>query len=144
LDMQSQESRSLTDLASLMWNHAPRMKEEVDARGLAWPRFEQAEMSDLIAFLYEIQYFEPQGDADQGQMVFESKGCSNCHGSNIQSDQAGPELRGLDRSYCTTRMAYLMWSHGPKMYEKMQEAGLLWEEFSETEMTHLIAYLNTN
>jgi cytochrome c2 len=36
-----------------MWNHAPRMEEELRKRGLPWPRFEPGDAADLAAFLLQ-------------------------------------------------------------------------------------------
>lgn len=34
-----------------MWNHAPKMAEALDRRGLSWPRFAPDEAADLAAYL---------------------------------------------------------------------------------------------
>lgn len=38
-------------MVSVLWHHGPRMLEQMHAKGISWPRFESAQMSDLIAFL---------------------------------------------------------------------------------------------
>jgi cytochrome c2 len=38
-------------MVSALWHCGPQMLEQTKARGIAWPRFEGAQMSDLIAFL---------------------------------------------------------------------------------------------
>jgi mono/diheme cytochrome c family protein len=38
-------------MVSALWHCGPKMLEQTKARGIAWPRFEGAQMSDLIAFL---------------------------------------------------------------------------------------------
>jgi cytochrome c551/c552 len=38
-------------MVSALWHHGPRMLDLMKAKGIAWPRFEGAQMSDLIAFL---------------------------------------------------------------------------------------------
>jgi len=38
-------------LFAAMWNHSPRMEQELRRRGLSWPRFAQGEAADLAAFL---------------------------------------------------------------------------------------------
>ena len=48
---ESEATRSPLHWASAMWNHAPAVAEEFRARGLAWPRIEDDEMRDLVAFL---------------------------------------------------------------------------------------------
>ena len=38
-------------MVSALWHHGPRMLDQMRTKGIAWPRFEGAQMSDLIAFL---------------------------------------------------------------------------------------------
>jgi cytochrome c2 len=38
-------------VVAAMWNHAPTMAQELEKRGLAWPRFAPGEAADLAAFL---------------------------------------------------------------------------------------------
>lgn len=44
-------SFSGADMVSALWHHGPRMLAQMKAKGISWPRFEGAQMSDLIAFL---------------------------------------------------------------------------------------------
>ena len=135
------ESPTMIQFAGLMWNHAPQMWEKIRAQGVARPKFAEKEMADLIAFLYQVRYFEPQGDSRAGQRVFESKGCPVCHGSSGSGGNGGPDLH--ETSYCASTMAYAFWAHGPKMYAKMQAASISWPTFNEEEMANLIAFLNS-
>ena len=38
-------------MVSALWRHGPRMLEEMKAKGVTWPRFDDHDMSNLIAFL---------------------------------------------------------------------------------------------
>jgi mono/diheme cytochrome c family protein len=38
-------------MVAALWDHGPRMLEEMNRRKLAWPRFSEQQMSDLIAYL---------------------------------------------------------------------------------------------
>ena len=42
---------SAITMVSALWPHGPRMLDEMQAKGIGWPRFKVAEMSNLIAFL---------------------------------------------------------------------------------------------
>ena len=46
-------ARSFTGatMVSALWHHGPRMLDQMKSKGIAWPRFEGAEMADLIAYL---------------------------------------------------------------------------------------------
>jgi len=45
------ESLNGASMVSVLWRHGPRMLDQMKSRHIAWPRFERAQMSDLIAFL---------------------------------------------------------------------------------------------
>ncbi len=47
--------------------------------GVALPRFSDDEISDLIAYLFFLQYFDPPGDVEAGKTVYIEKGCVLCH-----------------------------------------------------------------
>ena len=42
---------SATDLAQVMWNHAPVMEEKIAAKIIQWPDFTENEMTDLYSYL---------------------------------------------------------------------------------------------
>ena len=42
---------SAATMVSALWMHGPRMLEQMKAKGIAWPRFDEAEMANLIAYL---------------------------------------------------------------------------------------------
>lgn len=47
----SVEPQSVLRWTAAMWNHAPAMQEKLRDAALAWPRFEGAEMRDVVAYL---------------------------------------------------------------------------------------------
>ena len=38
-------------MVSVLWHHGPRMLDQMKSKNIAWPRFDGAQMSDVIAFL---------------------------------------------------------------------------------------------
>jgi cytochrome c2 len=42
-------------LSAAMWNHAPEMHDQMAEHGVPWPKFEEGEMEDLVAFLRDPQ-----------------------------------------------------------------------------------------
>lgn len=38
-------------MVSALWGHGPRMMQQMEAKGIGWPRFQSGEMSNLIAYL---------------------------------------------------------------------------------------------
>lgn len=39
------------EMIAVLWGHGPSMQKEMKGRGVAWPRFENSDMADLIAYL---------------------------------------------------------------------------------------------
>lgn len=46
-----QRSFSGGTMVSVLWHHGPQMMEQMKNKGITWPRFDGAEMSNLIAYL---------------------------------------------------------------------------------------------
>jgi mono/diheme cytochrome c family protein len=46
-------------MVSALWHHGPRMLEQMKSKGIAWPRFDRAQMSDLIAYLNSAKRSTP-------------------------------------------------------------------------------------
>jgi mono/diheme cytochrome c family protein len=42
-------------MVSVLWRHGPRMLDQMKSKSLAWPRFDGAQMADLIAYLNSAQ-----------------------------------------------------------------------------------------
>ena len=45
------DAYSAIAMISVLWQHGPAMLEMMTGKGIPWPRFNAAEMSDLIAYL---------------------------------------------------------------------------------------------
>lgn len=137
--------RTLTQLAGLMWNHSPRMWEEMKKENMEHPQFSSSEMADLVAYLYSVRYFDEPGDAGAGEKVLKDKGCAVCHfkGSGKEGVSLGAQdLTKWKGLVSPIMMAYTMWNHGPEMLKKMKEKGINWPEFKGKEMIDLMEYLN--
>jgi len=71
--------KSVTEIAGLMWDHGPGMWARMRELGIPVPVFSERDTSDLIAYLFFLQYFDPPGDANRGREVYIEKGCVLCH-----------------------------------------------------------------
>lgn len=136
-------SPMFTELAGRMWNHSPEMWKAMQARGMERPQFEGQEMADLIAFLHSIRYFELAGSSRVGEQLFAERKCSHCHGADARGGQYGPALRGRTKHLTQVTLAKALWAHGPHMYRRSQELGLDWPTLQESDLGHLLAFLNT-
>src|SRR3972149_10871675 len=103
------ESRSFYNLAAAMWNHLPKMAEQMRKLGIARPHLSPSETGDLIAFLYTVNYFERAGDPKQGRRVFSDKRCVTCHQVGGTGGVAGPSLHTFGQSNSPIFLAPAMW-----------------------------------
>lgn len=71
--------KALSDVLSNLWNHIPDMMEIMRGKGIKIPSFTYEEMSDLLSFLYSIQYYDEKGDIEKGKKVYIEKECGYCH-----------------------------------------------------------------
>ncbi|MBI4909928.1 MAG: c-type cytochrome [Acidobacteria bacterium] len=116
---------TLTDMASVLWNHAPMMM-------TLPPMLNRQELSDLTAYLWTTQYFDEPGNPLTGKDVFEEKECHRCHTSFTGKqpfDSAG--------------MLYALWRHTPAIVNQANAKGIAWPKFYSQEMADLAAYCTT-
>lgn len=135
-------------LSQEMWNHGPDIRREMKDRGVKWPEFNGAEISDLLAFLRDAstdttseRIFMRPGNPVRGKSLFQKKGCSTCHRVFGVGNEVGPDLRESSFHMSVTSVAAVMWNHGPTIWDKMEEVGINFPQFSDNEMADLIAYL---
>ena len=53
--IQAQNLDSSLQVVAEMWNHIPQMQQKIQQVGLPWPRINQGEMNDLIAYLLQAR-----------------------------------------------------------------------------------------
>lgn len=135
---------TLGELAVLMWNRSPRMWAEMKPRKIAPPTFHDQELADLVAFLQGVGYSESNGSAIDGEKVFSSSGCSQCHGSRAEGTPRAPGLRRGSQTFTAVTLATELWRHGPKMYHTAREQGLPWPTLTTDDLGPLLGYLNAS
>ncbi|PYR98161.1 MAG: hypothetical protein DMG12_23365 [Acidobacteria bacterium] len=129
----------LTDYVTAMWNHAPLMHRRA---GNNFPILGPGDMGNLIAYLFAQRYFDEEGNAARGAQVFDEKNCKSCHEQRRLETRA-PDLTIATERYSPITLSASVWRHGPAMLEAIKEKELAWPEFSGSEMSDLIAYLNS-
>ncbi len=137
------QRRSFYDLAATMWNHLPRMEERMREFGIERPQLNEREAGDLVAFLFTLDYFDPPGDVEAGEQLFVEKKCVVCHQVGVHGGVTGPSLDHLGQFASPILVAAAMWNHGPGMQTMMEAKGIERPTFSGTELTDLIAYLES-
>ena len=133
-------SRTASEIAGLLWNHSYAMGTQMAARGVAFPRFEDNELSDLIAYLYFRGYLGEDGDPRRGLTVFNAKGCAGCHAGG---GEGAPDLAKVLQQTDRAGLASAMWNHAPQMHELMAAKAPFWPKFEPGEMRNLVAYLRS-
>ena len=134
---------SLSFIVSNMWNHGSNMWDKMKRKGIAFPTFEPEEMSDLISYLYFIQYEETPGSAEAGERVFRGKKCAECHFPQSPGEKRiGPDLAEMELD-SPFKVIAEMWNHAPAIENKMKERKIRWPNLERGEMRHLIAYLQS-
>ena len=133
--------KTVTQMAGVMWNHAPQMRRVAEAKGLTPRPLSEDEILDLLTYLYSLHFLDEAGDLKRGARLFVSKGCAACHAITGDSPAIGPPLDRL-RDYASPILwAEAMWTHALRMKEKMDEMGLEWPTFRDNEMVDLITYV---
>ncbi len=135
--------RTLVEVAGLMWNHSPQMWEKIKGKGIKHLSLSAQEMTDLIAYLFSVRYFDEPGDKQKGKKVFVEKQCILCHD---MGRGRRPERMSLERykgHISPILMAQVMWNHGPEMVGQMKVKKFTWQGITGKEMVDLMEYLNT-
>ena len=86
------------------------------------------------------------GDAARGAMLFESKGCADCHSYGGKGGTDAPPLDYMSGHLSANEVADLsgqIWNHLPAMLMHFEEEGLTVPTFREQEMADLVAYLHS-
>jgi mono/diheme cytochrome c family protein len=98
-------------LVTVMWNHAPKMWEQMQQAGIARPAFSQQEMADLLAYLYTLRYVGEAGDASLGERLFRDRRCSVCHSVRGKGGRSAKDLATVHSSATAVGWATAMWNH---------------------------------
>jgi len=132
---------SLMTIAGSMWNHGPKMWADMDRRGMSGVNLAPEEMSDIIGYLYFLQFIDPPGVATRGRTVFQEKRCTRCHASPEGGATLAEDLAKTEKLKTQLEVVTEMWNHASTMERKMLEESVEWPVFRGGEMADLIAYL---
>ncbi|MBI4465254.1 MAG: c-type cytochrome [Acidobacteria bacterium] len=146
-------NRNPVGWVAAMWNHAPRMMQAMEGRGVAFPTFQDNEMADLQNYirlmgnspgedrLYD-RYIRPP-NADTGETLFRTKQCVQCHSLAGYGGKIGPDLSSvaLPRKYGAIALA--MWNHAPQMHRMMATLAISLPQFEAQELADLLSYLSS-
>ena len=134
--------------AATMWNHGPSMAEAMQARGIKRPLFSGSELRDLIAYVK----FVSRGRGDQpmqvlpgrvedGERLFASRGCVDCHGVRGVGGPVAPALAGKKIYPSLFEFAAAMWNKGPIMIREMQRRAVIVAPLQADELAAIVGFL---
>ena len=132
----------LTQFAAAMWNKAPGMTAQMEARGIHVPQLDAGQMADLVAYLYSVQYFAESGDAQAGRQLLRSKGCLTCHSLNGQGARVAGDLAGRTGVASPAGVISSLWNHSMYM-ESADTLSVVWPVISSEEMADFAAFFAT-
>ncbi|MBM3740796.1 MAG: c-type cytochrome [Acidobacteria bacterium] len=127
-DLGSSSSRAYTPslLASLIWNHAPRMWSAMAAAGIPNPKLSEQDAADLFAYFYAFRYFDQPGDAARGAQAFKDHRCAECHSLSEAGPGNATPVRAWRSLADSIALASAMWNHAPRMREAMASRRVPW------------------
>lgn len=130
-----------------MWNHGAAMVEESRIDRAEWPELDTRELSDMIAYVYDLPDLPPRravvrlGAPSAGMRSFDDLGCANCH-TLLSGDPDLIPLSDAPRKHRTlTGLAVEMWNHRPIMEEWSAETGIALRPMEDGQMAGLLSYL---
>ena len=128
-------------MASLMWNHAPRMWAEMKQQGIQPQPLSASGAADLFAFFMSARYFEKPGDASRGKQVFAEKHCAGCHGIARSPVANAPPVANWESLSDPIVLAQQMWNHGAQMREEFSKRNISPQRITAQELTDVLVYL---
>lgn len=130
-----------SQMASLMWNHAPQMWSTMNKLGVQKPSLTAEGAADLFAYFISARYFEKPGDAARGKQAFSAKHCADCHGIETSPVAAAPPVVKWESLADPLVLAGQMWNHGAKMREEFAKKKYAWQQLTAQELTDMLVYL---
>lgn len=133
--------KTLTQIASIMWNKGEVVLTEMTRTSYGIPKFTPKEMADLLSFLYFLHFIDKPGNPVQGKKLFSDKGCAKCH---QLSGKAG-EWMSIDLSKYQGKepmeIVANIWNHSIEIQRAAKERGLQWPQFKKGEVADLLEYI---
>jgi len=127
------------ELASLMWNHYPKMSKRMSKLGTEYPALTEEEMSQLIIYLTYQRYLSEPGSEFTGRKLLESKKCFSCHKFGGKGGDIGPDISQNNSHLSPLLLVETMWNHGPDMIDIFEEYQIERPKFYGTDITNLAA-----
>ncbi|MEE8449498.1 MAG: c-type cytochrome [Thermodesulfobacteriota bacterium] len=128
---------SVFGMAGILWNHSVHMAAAGKKSRITRPVFKGKELADIIAYLHSLEVI---GDPEEGEKLFERKGCASCHRVAGKGGKIAPDL-ATDHPHPPSELIGLMWNHALVMASVMKALDIPWPVFEAGEMADLLAYI---
>jgi cytochrome c2 len=134
--------KSLTQIASGMWNKGPAVLGKMSQTQMGIPKFTPKEMADLIAYLYFLHFVDEPGNMVNGRKIFSESGCSKCHGQNGKSGELMTiSLSRYQKAGNPMEIVANLWNHSTGIEKAMREKGIPWPRFKKGELADLLEFI---
>ena len=103
------------ELTQAMWNHSGAMYAEMQQKKMSWPQLTSQDLSDLLVYFRNLPGVPARPSTlittagSQGEALFASKGCKQCHDASTLLFRTALADRTL------TDVAAALWDHAPRM-----------------------------
>ena len=128
-------------MASVMWNHAPKMWSAMAAHGVERANFSERDAADLFAYFYSVRFFERPGKAEQGKQVFVANHCMECHPLAASTPGVGKPVLEWTSISDPIVLVEAMWNHSLVMKKALTAKQFKWVTLSAQDLADLSAYL---
>jgi len=136
--------KSLTQIASSMWNKGPTVLARMSQTQPGLPKFTPKEMADLLAYLYFLHFTDEPGNSNNGKKIFSDFGCSRCHGLDGKKGELMTiDLSKYQKASNVMEIVGGIWNHSTEIERAMREKGISWPRFKKGEMADLLEYIRT-
>lgn len=142
-DLGTRGSRQYTPavMASVMWNHAPKMWSAMAAHGIERANFSERDAADLFAYFYSVRFFEHPGNVEHGKRVFVEDHCVECHALSAGATGIGKPVRGWTAISDPIVLVNAMWNHSLLMKRALTAKQFKWVTLNAQDLADLSAYL---
>jgi len=134
--------KSLTQIASSMWNKGPTVLAKMAQTQTGIPKFTPKEMADLITYLYFLHFIDDPGNPIKGKKIFSELWCSKCHGLDGKSGEfMNIDLSKYQKVANPMDVVAGLWNHSSEIGKAMKEKGIYWPRFKKGELADLLEFV---
>lgn len=130
-------------MASVMWNHAPKMWSAMASHGVEKAQFSERDADDLFAYFYSVRFFERPGKADRGKRLFTENHCVECHALANASSGPGKPVNQWAAATDPILLVEAMWNHSAVMKQAFAARQFKWVTMNGQDLTDLTAYFQS-